>query len=270
MLVGTFIAAVALEYFLLPNDVMDGGIVGISIMIEHLTGLPLGALTFVLNVPFLVIGYKQIGRTFLISSLISIAFFSIWLALLPNFHFVVTNDTTLGAIFGGIILGAGVGIVIRRGGSLDGTEMVAIILARLSPISVGQCVLLFNVVIYSVAGVIFGWDKAMYSLITYFIASKVIDIVVEGIDEAKCLMIVSDKYEEVASAISDRLGRGVTFLNGEGGYSHRQLKVIYVVVTRLEIAKVKGLILQADSGAFLTISNVADVLGGSQRKKPIH
>jgi uncharacterized membrane-anchored protein YitT (DUF2179 family) len=268
--VGTIIAAAALEIILLPNEVIDGGVVGISIMAAHFIKVPLGVFTFVLNIPFLYIGYKQIGKTFLISSLFAIASFSVWVSVLRDSVPPITNDTLLASIFGGVILGAGIGIIIRFGASLDGTEMVSIIISRAAQISVGQCVLLFNVVIFSVSGLIFGWDQAMYSLLTYFIASKAMDVVVEGLDEAKCIMIVSDMYEEVAEAITARLGRGVTFLEGEGSYLHRHIKVIYVVVTRIEISKLRGIILDKDENAFLTISNVADVMGGSHKKKPIH
>jgi uncharacterized membrane-anchored protein YitT (DUF2179 family) len=270
MFIGTIVAAGALEIFLLPNDVIDGGVVGISIMAAHFVEIPLGIFTFVLNIPFLYIGYKQIGKTFLISSLFAIASFSIWLSVMRDSVPTVTHDPLLAALFGGVILGAGVGIIIRFGGSLDGTEMVSIIISRVTPISVGQCVMLFNVVILGCSGLVFGWDKAMYSLLTYFIASKVIDIVVEGLDEAKCIMIVSEMYEEVADAITARLGRSVTFLDGEGSYRRAPTKIIYVVVTRVEISKLKNIILDKDENAFLTISNVADVMGGSHKKKAIH
>jgi uncharacterized membrane-anchored protein YitT (DUF2179 family) len=269
--VGTIIAAAAIEFLLLPNGLMDGGVVGISIMVSRLTPIPLGILTFSLNIPFLIIGYKQIGKSFLIQSLFAIASFSAWVEILKAMHIhLIENDPIIAAIFGGVILGAGIGIIIRFGASLDGTEMVSIIISSKTHISVGQCVLLFNVVIFTVAGFVLSPSEAMYSLLTYYIASKVMDIVVEGLDEAKCVMIVSEKYEEVAEAISARLGRGVTFLEGEGGYLHRKMKVIYVVVTRIEISKLKSIITDKDENAFLTISNVSDVMGGSHKKGAIH
>jgi uncharacterized membrane-anchored protein YitT (DUF2179 family) len=265
MLLGSALAAAAIEIFLVPNDIIDGGIVGVSLMASHLSGIPLGVLTFALNVPFLFIGYKQIGRTFLISALFAIISFSVLLSLLRDVY-VVTLDTTLASLFGGVVLGAGVGLVIRFGGSLDGTEMVSIIISRSTSISVGQCVMLFNIVILGSASFVFGWDKALYSMLTYFVASKVMDIVVEGLDEAKCVMIVSDRFEELAEAITQSLGRGVTFLDGEGSYLRRRTKIIYVVVTRIEISKLKNIISDTDPGAFLTVSNVADVMGGSHKK----
>ncbi|MDR0905604.1 MAG: YitT family protein [Oscillospiraceae bacterium] len=269
--IGTIIAAASIEVLLIPNGLMDGGVVGISIMVSHLLGIPLGILTFALNIPFLIIGYKQIGKSFLVQSVFAIASFSVWVEVLKLLHLhPIENDPILAAIFGGVVLGAGIGIIIRYGASLDGTEMMAIIISRVTQVSVGQCVLLFNVVIFTVAGFVFGPSEAMYSLLTYFIASKVMDIVVEGLDEAKCIMIVSERYEDVASAISARLGRGVTFLDGEGSYLRRRVKVIYVVVTRIEISKLKSIIIEKDPNAFLTISNVADVLGGSHKKKSIH
>lgn len=267
--VGSIIAAAGLEIFLIPNDIIDGGVVGISIMVSHLTGIPLGILTFVINIPFLYIGYKQIGKTFLFSSLFAIASFSFWVQMFYE-HFWLTHDMLLASVFGGIILGAGVGIIIRFGASLDGTEMVSIIISKNTSFSVGQLVLIFNIFILSLAALVFGWDKALYSLITYFIASKVIDIAVDGLDEAKAAMIVSGNAPEIADAIFARLGRSVTYLDGEGGYSHDKVKVIYTVVTRVEIAKLKNIIFDKDKNAFLTIHDVSDVLGGSYKKRSIH
>ncbi len=267
--VGALLAATALEIFLIPNNIIDGGIVGVSIMASYLTGAPLGLFTLVLNLPFLYIGYKQIGKTFVLSSLFGIAVFSFWLSV---FHPVpgLTHDILLAAVFGGIILGVGVGLIIRYGGSLDGTEMIAIVLSKSSVFSVGQVVMFFNVFILSAAGLLFGWDKAMYSLITYFIAFKIIDIVVEGIDESKAAMIVSDHWEEIAEAIMARLGRSVTLFHGEGGYRRERGNVIYAVVTRIEIAKLRAIVMDKDEDAFVTIHNVSDVISKHHQKSAIH
>lgn len=269
LILGSVLASVGLEIFLIPNDIIDGGIVGISIITSHLTGIPLGILTFLLNVPFLFFGYKQIGKTFVITSLFSITTFSLGLSLfrpIPG----LTQDVLLATVFGGVILGIGVGLIIRYGGSLDGTEMIAILLNRRTILSVGQTVMFFNIFILGSAGLVFGWDRAMYSLIAYFVAFKVIDIIIEGLDEAKAAMIITEKGAEIAAAIHDRLGRGVTYLEGKGAFSMQEKDIIYSVVTRLEIAKLKGIINDKDENAFMTIHDVSDVMGGRTKKKAIH
>lgn len=269
LFIGSIIAAVGLEIFLVPNNIIDGGIIGISIIASYLTGLPLSAFIIALNLPFLIFGYKQIGKTFVLSSLFAILSLSFWLSV---FHPIpgLTNDVLLATVFGGIILGIGVGLIIRNSGSLDGTEMVAIVFSKTAAFSVGEIVMFFNLFILSSAGLIFGWDRAMYSLLAYFIAFKVIDITIEGLNEEKAAMIVSDNPYEIADAILARLGRGVTFLDGKGGFSKEEKVVIYSVITRLEIAKLKSIVAEKDEHAFLAISDVFDVMGGKQKKKSIH
>lgn len=267
--IGTILAAAGLEFFIIPNRMIDGGIVGISIMLSYLTKIPLGVLTFAFNLPFLFFGYKQIGKTFVISSLFANASLSFWVSI---FHPIpgLTQDMLLAAVFGGIILGVGVGITLRYGGSLDGTEIVALIFSKKSPFSVGQIVMFFNLFILSSAGLLFGWDKAMYSLIAYFIAYKVIDITIDGLEEEKAAYIISDNWKEIGEAITARLGRGVTFLKGKGGYTMDDKTVIYSVVTRLEVAKLKTIIQDLDENAFVTINDVTDVMGGKHKKRAIH
>ena len=269
LFIGSILAAIGLEIFLIPNNIIDGGIVGISIISSYLSKLPLSLFIFVLNLPFLFLGYKQIGKTFVFSSLFSIVSLSVWVQV---FHPIpgLTSDVLLATVFGGIILGVGVGIIIRSGGSLDGTEMVAIIIKKKTAFSVGEMVMLFNVFILSSAGLVFGWDRAMYSLIAYFIAYKVIDITIEGLDEAKAAFIISDKAEEIAEAITARLGRGVTFIDGKGGFSKNEKTILYSVITRLEISKLKSIIYDKDENAFVTINDVSDVMGGKHKKRAIH
>lgn len=268
IVIGATLSSIGLEIFLIPNDIIDGGIVGVSIMSSYLSHLPLGLFTFLLNLPFLVLGYKQIGKTFVISTLFAIICLSIGVSLLHPIP-GLTHDVFLAVIFGGIINGAGVGLIIRAGGSLDGTEIVAIILDKHMSFSVGEIVMFFNVFILGLSGFLYGWDRAMYSLVTYFIAFKVIDIVVEGIDESKAVMIVSEKFLDISEALTARLGRGVTLLNGQGGYSKAEATVIYVVVSRLELAKLKKIILDFDRDALITIGNV-EVAGNKYKKKAIH
>jgi len=269
LLLGSVLAATGLEIFLIPNKLIDGGVVGISLIAGYLTNIPFSVFVVLFNLPFLFMGYKQIGKTFVFSSLFSIVSLSVWTLLL---HPVpgLTEDVLLASVFGGIILGIGVGLIIRYGGSLDGTEMVSIIINRKSAFSVGELVMFFNIFILGSSGLIFGWDKAMYSLIAYFIAYKMIDVTIEGLDEAKAAIIISDRYDEIAEAIMARLGRGVTYLDGRGAFSNDQKTVLYSVVTRLEVAKLKSIIQDKDESAFVTINDVSDVMGGKHRKRAIH
>lgn len=269
LIIGSLIYSAGLEIFLVPNNIIDGGVVGISIMASYLTGIPFGAYMVILNLPFLYLGYKQIGKTFAISTIVSIialSIFSEFLEPVPR----ITEDYFLAAIFGGIIAGAGVGLVIRQGGSLDGTEITAIILDRKTSFSVGEVVMFFNLFILGAAGFVFGWDKAMYSLVAYFIISKMIDVVIKGLDESYAVMIVSDEYEEIADALMHRLGRGVTYLHGQGAYTGDDKQVLYCVVTRLEVVKLKEIALEKDESAFVTINPVHDIVGGRFKKKSIH
>jgi len=248
---------------------IDGGVVGISIMLSYLSHYPLGLFIFILNIPFLILGYKHIGKTFVLSTLFSITSLSIWVTILKPIP-GLTEDLMLAAVFGGIIEGIGVGLIIRYGGSLDGTEIIAIILDKRTGFSVGEVVMFFNLFILSSASLIFGWDKAMYSLIAYFIAFKVIDITITGLEETKAVMVISEKSEIIAEKVMARLGRGTTFLNGKGGYSGEERAVLYLVITRLEIAKLKNIIDEIDENAFVTISDVHEVMGGTVNKRAIH
>lgn len=269
LFLGAIIAAVGLDIFLVPNNIIDGGIVGISIIGSFLFPVPLGVFTFALNVPFLILGYKQIGKTFVLSSLFSVAVFSIFVTILHPLP-CLTHDVLLATIFGGIILGIGVGLILRQGGSLDGTEIVAIILNKRSVFSVGQIIMIFNVVIFSCAALVLGWDRALYSMLAYFVAHKVIDVVMEGLDEAKAVMIISDQAEEIASAITARLGRGVTFIEGKGGFTKEEKTILYSVITRLELSKMRAIVQDKDENAFITVNDVSDVMGGVYKKRSIH
>jgi uncharacterized membrane-anchored protein YitT (DUF2179 family) len=266
---GAALMAVGLEIFLVPNHVIDGGIVGISIMLSYLTGWKLGFFIFLLNIPFFYIGYKQIGKTFALSTLYGIIILSIGTTLLhpvPAF----TQDILLATVFGGIVLGIGVGMVIRYGGSLDGTEILAILFNKKLPFSVGEIIMFFNLFILGSAGFVFSWDRAMYSLIAYFVAYKTIDITVTGLDESKSVWIISDHSKEIGEAIMNRLGRGVTYINGEGAYSGDHKKVIFCVINRLEEAKLKEIVTENDENAFLAVADIAEVRGGRFKKRDIH
>ena len=266
---GAIVYAAGLETFFVPNNLIDGGVVGISMMISYLTDTPLSVFVVLLNIPFLYLGYKQIGKTFTISTLYSIVVLAL---AIQYFHTTpnITYDIFLATIFGGIVVGLGVGMIIRYGGSVDGTEIVAIISDRKTELSVGETVMIINLFILSSAGLVFGWERAMYSLIAYFIAYKVMDLVISGLEESKGVMIVSDRSDDLAETLLARLGRGVTILHGEGAYTNDPKRILYTVVTRLEVAKLKAVVKEKDPNAFLSIYNINDVVGGRVKKKSIH
>lgn len=267
--IGASIMAASLELFLIPNNILDGGITGISIIISYLTGWRAGFILFILNLPFVYIGYKQIGKTFAFTTLYGIFVLSLVSVLLHGV-WVVTDDLLLDTVFGGMLLGIGVGIVIRFGGSLDGTEILSILMSPKLPFSVGELIMFFNFFIFTTAGFIFSWDRAMYSIITYYIGFKVIDMVVEGLNESKSVYIISDHATDIGNSIIARLGRGVTYLKGEGAFTGEDRKVIFCVITRLEESKLKSIVDEHDPSAFLTFGNVSEVRGGRTRKQRIH
>jgi uncharacterized membrane-anchored protein YitT (DUF2179 family) len=269
IVLGAVLMAVGIEEFLVPNRILDGGIVGISIILSHLSGWRLGFFIFLLNIPFFFIGYKQIGKTFALSTLLGISVLSITTFILHDVP-VFTEDLLLATVFGGIVLGIGVGIVIRYGGSLDGTEIMAILANKKLPFSVGEIIMFFNIFIFGTAGFVFGWDRAMYSILAYFIAFKMIDIVIAGLDESKSAWIISDQSEVIGDAILARLGRGVTYMKGEGAYTGDDKKVIFCVITRLEEAKLKSIVEELDPSAFLAVANITEVRGGRFKKRAIH
>lgn len=268
IIIGASLVSTSIEVFLVPNSIIDGGIVGISIMLSHITGIKLALFLLILNAPFLIIGYKKIGKTFALSTLLGIVVMSFTTLFLHSFG-KATEEPLLAAVFGGILLGIGVGLVIRYGGSLDGTEITAILLNEKVPFSVGEIVMFLNLFILGSAGFVFGWDNAMFSLITYYIAFKMIDLTVEGFEESKKILIISDSHKEIGEAIQNRLGRGVTYINAEGGFSGDHKKIVYCVIMRLEEAKLKNIVNEIDNQAFIEISHVADIRG-AQFKKNIH
>lgn len=256
---GAVIAAFAIEEFLVPCTILDGGVVGIGIMINNLTGLPLSVLTVAFNIPFLIVGSRKMGKMFIIKSAFGMAIFSAFLqifALLTN----ATGEYLLAVSFGGVLLGVGVGLVIRFGGCLDGTETVAIMLNKRFKVPVGRVVLIFNIFIFIMAGFLFGFDRAMYSLLTYFITSKVLDIVENGMEQTKAAMIITNDAKEISEKIYQRLGRTVTIMEGEGLVSGKKV-VLYCVLTRFEIHELKDIISGIDSSAFVAVSDVSEIIG---------
>lgn len=266
LFIGAAIASAGLELFLIPNQVIDGGVVGLSIMGHYLLPyIPFGVFLVVLNLPFLYIGYKHIGKNFAIATIVAVIMLSLCSEYAAEFP-KVTNDSFLAAIFGGIIDGIGVGIIMRAGGSLDGTEIVAIIADKHSPFSVGEVVMFINLFILSGAGLLFGWDKAMYSLVAYFVIAKMIDVVTKGLDETYAIMIVSNNPRELTDVLNSEI-RGVTLLHGEGGYTGDPKEIIYCVVNRLEVTRIKDIVLSFDEHAFVTVNSVHDIVGGRFKSK---
>lgn len=257
--VGSILAAYALETFLIPNTILDGGVTGISIIISKLTDIPLSVLILILNIPFIYVGFRNIGFGFLIRAIYSMVLFSIFLSY---FHTLdsVTNQILLATVFGGALLGIGVGLVIHFGGCVDGTESVALVISKKTALSVGQTVLIFNLIIYTVAGTIFGLDRAMYSLLTYFITFKVIDFVSEGLEQAKAALIVTEKGTDLANEIFKRLGRTVTKIKGSGLISGEK-EVLYCVLTRIEVYELKKICQEMDQSSFITILEVSEIIG---------
>ncbi len=266
---GAILYAVGLEIFLVPNKVIDGGITGVSIILSYITGWKLGIFLFLLNLPFFFIGYKQIGKTFAVSTLYGIIALSVATTLLHSVP-AFTQDILLATVFGGVTLGIGVGLVIRYGGSLDGTEILAILFNKKLPFSVGEIVMFFNLFILGSAGFVFTWDRAMYSLIAYFVAYKTMDITITGLDESKSVWIISDVADQMGDAILNRLGRGVTYLKGEGAFSGDNKRVIFCVINRLEEAKLKEIVAEYDTNAFLAVADITEVRGGRFKKRDIH
>lgn len=256
---GVFLAALALETFLIPNTILDGGVTGVSIIISKLTEIPISLLVLVLNIPFVYIGYKNLGRGFLGRTVYSMIAFSLFLELLKPLE-PFTEVMLLATVYGGLLLGLGVGIVIHFGGCVDGTESVSIVISKKTSLSVGQIVLVFNLVIYTIAGFIFGFNRAMYSLLTYFITFKVIDFVSEGLEQAKAALIVTSKGNNLSKEIYDRLGRTTTTIRGKGLISGEK-EVLYCVITRTEVFELKRIVDEMDDSAFVTILEVSDIIG---------
>jgi len=265
-LIGAIIVAFALEGFLVPNNVIDGGIVGISIMASYLSKIDLGIFLVLLNLPFLILSLTEFGKKFAINAIVSVCFMSFFTTLFGKYLNPITNDFLLAAIFGGGILGIGVGIVLKNNACLDGTEILAIKISKTYPYSVGEIIMFFNVFIFTSAGFVFGWDKAMYSTLTYFVAYRSIDAVVQGLSEEKSVRIVSDKGQLIGQAIINDLGKTITYIEAQGGYTLNKKTMILCVVPRIELMKLKKLVNTLDENAFLVVENVHEVCGKRYKK----
>ena len=268
---GTILVAIGLELFLVPNKIIDGGVIGISIIMNYITNYPLGILIFCLYFPFLLFGLKKLGHKFILNSLFSVTSLSVFTMLVDHFKedFHVqyaTHELLLATIFGGIITGVGVGIVLKNNGSLDGTEVLAVAFTKKLGFSVGEIVMFFNIFILGSSGFVLGWDRAMYSIATYYIISKAIDFILEGMDDTKSVMIISDRHEDISNALMTELDKGVTFIQAQGGYTKDPKKVIYCVISRLELSQLREIVIGIDKEAFVTVQNIHEVRGGRIKK----
>jgi len=268
---GIFSAAFGFKGFLLTNQFIDGGATGISLLITRLTGIPLQYLIVAVNIPFMYLAYKVIGKQFAIKASVAIAGLAICLATVtfPN----VTDDNLLVALFGGFFLGAGIGLAIRGGAVIDGTEVLAIFLSRKLGTTIGDIIIIINVIIFSTAAYLLSVEIALYSMITYLSASKTLDFVVEGIDEYIGVTVISSQSEKIRQMIINTMGRGVTVYNGSKGYGKRgetkEIEIIYTVITRLELSKLNMEIKKIEPDAFVIMNQVKDAKGGMIKKRSL-
>lgn len=263
IVLGSFIAAGAIEFFLVPNNLIDGGTIGISMILAGLTSsyfLPY--FIIFLTIPFVVIAYTSIGKQFVLRMSASLSCFAFALYLLhgiPAFR----GDILEIVVFGGVMLGAGTGLVLRKGGCLDGTEIISLIIHRKTGFTVGQVILFCNIFIFAGAGIAFGdWNAALRSLMVYMVAYKIIDLVIVGFDETKSVMIISTHSKEISKAIMHEMGIGLTVMYGRGGYSGDAREILYVIIERLQIVELKTIVHREDPNAFIAIENLHEIVHG--------
>jgi uncharacterized membrane-anchored protein YitT (DUF2179 family) len=273
ILLGVLSAGMGLKGFLLSSHFIDGGVTGISMLLSSLLQIPLAVLIPIFNLPFIILGYRQIGRLFAIKSIFAIAGLGLCLAVVeyPD----VTPDLLLTAVFGGFFIGLGIGLAMRGGAVLDGTEIMAVLITRrTSLLRVGDVILLMNVVIFAAAAYFLSVDIALYSMLTYFAASKTIDFIIHGIEEYTAVIIVSAQSETLYDIIKHELGKGVTILNSSKGYGKRgdsqATKVLYCVVTRLEVTRLRDRIADVDPDAFVVQHSLDDARGGIVKQRALH
>ena len=262
-----------LKGFLLPNNFLDGGAMGISLLLELVTGVELAFLVILVNIPFIWMGFRQISPGFAMRTVVAIGLLAICLVTVP--YPVVTSDKLLISVFGGFFLGAGIGLAIRGGGVLDGTEVLAIYVSRRSALTVGDVIMVINILVFGAAAMLTNIETALYAMLTYLAASKTIDFLIHGIEEYTAVLIISDKHEPIRQMITEEMGRGVTVFKGEKGYGKRGLRdndtnILYAVVTRLELTRLKDRIERIDDQAFIVNHGVDDAKGGMVKGRPLH
>lgn len=269
IVLGILCAGMGIKGFLLSSHFIDGGVTGISMLLATVLGYPLPILIPLINLPFIALGYRQIGWKFALKSTLAIAGLSLCLAYVnyPD----VTPDKLLTAVFGGLFIGAGIGLAIRGGAVLDGTEIAALLIGKNSHLlKVGDVILILNVFIFAAAAFFLGIDPALYSVLTYLAASKTVDFLIHGIEEFNAIIIMSEKSDQIRDAIVGILSRGVTIYHGRGGRTGNQMQILYCVVTRLEIGRVKNVVNEIDATAFVVIHPLADAAGGIIKKTALH
>jgi uncharacterized membrane-anchored protein YitT (DUF2179 family) len=272
MLLGVVSAGFGLRGFLIPNGLIDGGVMGISLLVNSMSTIPLSLLIIVINLPFLFLGYRQISRGFALKSIIAIAILAVVVAFVP--YPTVTDDKILVAVFGGFFLGAGIGLMIRGGGVIDGTEVLAIYLSRKNSLTVGDFILLFNILIFSVAARLLSVEIALYSILTYLAASKTVDFILEGIEEFTGVTIISSRSRQIIDMVQNKLGRGLTVYSGRKGFgksgaSNQHVDIIFTVITRLEINRLTTEVERLDPTAFIFMQSIKDTRGGMVKKHPL-
>lgn len=270
IILGVISATFGLKGFLLPNTFIDGGVMGISLILKELTGLPLSVLVVLINIPFIILAYSTISRSFAIRSVGAIMLLAISLHLLPAP--IITSDKLLIAVFGGFFLGLGIGLSIRGSSVIDGTEVLAVFLNRKTGITIGDIILIFNVIIFGVAAYVFSIETALYAVLTYLAASKTVDFVVSGIEEYLGVTIMSEKSEAIRVAIIENLGRGCTVYSGKGGYAKmneklKDIDILYTLITRLELGKLQKEINKIDQSAFVVMHSIKDAKGGVVKQR---
>lgn len=271
IILGIFSAAFGLESFLLPSNFIDGGATGISLLISEIAKVPLHYLLILINIPFVLLGYKTVGQQFAIKTALAIA----GLALVVAFvHFpAITHDKLLVAVFGGFFLGAGIGLAVRGGAVIDGTEVLAIFLSRKLGTTIGDIIIGINIVVFSTAAYLINIETALYAMITYLSASKTLDFIIEGIEEYTSVTIISSHSEQIREMIINKMGRGVTLYSGKGGFGKsgetRNVDIVFTVITRLELNKLKTELVKIDPNAFIVMSSVKDTKGGMIKKRPL-
>lgn len=272
VLVGVLSAGFGLKGFLMPNNFIDGGVMGISLLINNKTGLPLAALIIVINLPFILLGWHQISRGFSVKSVAAISLLAIAIVIIPYPH--VTNDKLLVSVFGGFFLGAGIGFTIRGGAVIDGTEILAIFFSRKQSLSVGDFILVFNILIFSAAAYLLSVEVALYAMLTYLSASKTVDFILEGVEEFTGVTIISPRNDEIAEFIKQKMGRGLTIYSGKRGFGKRgenpvTTDILFTVVTRLEISRLTNEVEKIDPNAFIVMQSIRDTKGGMVKKRPL-
>ena len=266
---GILSAGMGLKGFLLSSRFIDGGVTGISMLLADVVGAPLSIWILLINLPFVAAGYRQIGRKFAFKSALAIAGLSVCLAFVkyPD----VTPDKLLTAVFGGFFIGAGIGLAIRGGAVLDGTEIAALLISKTSHLlKVGDVVLILNIFIFLAAAFFLGIESALYSILTYIAASKTIDFILHGIEEYTGITIVSSQSEAIRAVIVNDMGRGVTIYKGRGGFSDTEQDILFCVVTRLEIARVRKIVDELDDTAFVVVQSISDAGGGLVKRRVVH